>query len=187
MSSYPNQKLYTIHKKIEEGDIFIMLRWEEYCAAAKELSPSALNLYMYLAKNKNGYEFFFSSKDYCQTFNVVDKTYRNAKAELINKGYLREDEKNKVQFSSSAAFKETKESLQEELKRLTGILKVQDESVYNDFLDKVAETKLKEIENEGVYKNEIKKLICFAEDLLKEFAKKDIADLLQGGILIGRL
>ena len=178
MSSYPNQKLYTIHKKIEEGDIFIMLRWEEYCAAAKELSPSALNLYMYLAKNKDGYEFFFSSKDYCQAFGVVDKTYRNAKAELINKGYLREEEKNKVQFSSSAAFKETKESLQEELKRLTGALKVQDESIYTDFLDKVAEAGLKKIENEGIYKSEIKKLISFAADLLKEFARKDISGLL---------
>lgn len=177
MSSYPNQKLYTIHKKIKEGDIFIMLRWEEYCAAAKELSPSALNLYMYLA-NKDGYGFFFSSKDYCQTFGVVDKTYRNAKAELINKGYLREEEKNKVQFSYSAAFKETKESLQEELKRLTGVLKVQDESIYMDFLNKVAEAGLKKIENEGIYKSEIKKLISFVEDLLKEFARKDISGLL---------
>lgn len=178
MPSYPNQKLYTIHKKIEEGDIFIMLRWEEYCAAAKELSPSALNLYMYLAKNKDGYEFFFSSKDYCQTFGVVDKTYRNAKTELINKGYLREEEKNKVQFSSSATFKETKETLQKELMRLTGLLKIQDENVYNDFLDKVTDAKLKQIDNENIYKNEIKKLICFVEDLLKEFARKDINNLI---------
>lgn len=178
MISYPNQKLYIVNKKIEEGDVFIMLKWEEYCAAARELSPSALNLYMYLAKNKDGYEFFFSSKDYCQTFNVVDKTYRNARNELINKGYLKEEEKNKVQFSSSAAFKETKESLQEELKRLTELLKLQGEDIYLDFYEKIKEAKLKTIENENIYKIEIKKLISFAEDLLKEFARKDIADLL---------
>ena len=71
---------------------------------------------MYLAKNKDGYEFFFSSKDYCDTFKVVDKTFRNAKNELINKGYLREESKNRVNFSSSAAFKETKDNLQEKLK-----------------------------------------------------------------------
>lgn len=178
MISYPNQKLYIVNKKIEEGDVFIMLKWEEYCAAARELSPSALNLYMYLAKNKDGYEFFFSSKDYCQIFNVVDKTYRNARNELINKGYLKEEEKNKVQFSSSAAFKETKESLQEELKRLTELLKLQGEDIYLDFYEKIKEAKLKTIENENIYKIEIKKLISFAEDLLKEFARKDIADLL---------
>lgn len=65
MVSYPNQKLYHIRKRIEEGDIFIMLKWEDYTAAARELSPSALNLFMYLAKNQDNYEFYFSSKDYC--------------------------------------------------------------------------------------------------------------------------
>ena len=85
MISFPNQKLYIINKKIEEGDIFIMLKWEDFCRAADELSPSALKLYMYLAKNKDGYEFYFSSKDFCQLFNIVDKTYRNAKNELIAK------------------------------------------------------------------------------------------------------
>ena len=86
MISFPNQKLYIINKKIQEGDIFIMLKWEDFCRAADELSPSALKLYMYLAKNKDGYEFYFSSKDFCQLFNIVDKTYRNAKNELIFKG-----------------------------------------------------------------------------------------------------
>lgn len=178
MVSYPNQKLYFINKKIKEGDVFIMLRWEEYCAAARELSPSALNLYMYLAKNKDGYEFFFSSKDYCQTFDVVDKTYRNARIELMNKGYLKEMDKNKVYFSSSAAFKETKENLQEELKRLSSLLKIQDENIYYDFFEKVKTAGLKEITNENIYKIEIKKLINFAEDLLKEFARKDLSELL---------
>ena len=55
MISYPNQKLFIINKKIEEGDIFIMLRWNDFCMAAEELSHSALKLYMNLAKNKDGY------------------------------------------------------------------------------------------------------------------------------------
>lgn len=178
MISYPNQKLYTINKKIEEGDIFIMLKWDEYCAAAKELSPSALNLYMYLAKNKDGYEFFFSSKDYRETFNVTDRTYRNAKNELITKGYLKEGESNKVHFSSAAAFKETKEMLKNELLRLTEQLKVENFEIYEDFKIKISEAELPKIEDENIYKIKIKKLIAFAEDLLKEFSRKELEDLL---------
>ena len=178
MISYPNQKLYIVNKKIEEGDIFIMLKWEDYCAAARELSPSALNLYMYLAKNKDGYEFFFSSKDYCDTFKVVDKTFRNAKNELINKGYLREESKNRVNFSSSAAFKETKDNLQEKLKELNSKIKLLDESIYNDFLEKVAAANLPKIQDNNIYKVEIKKLISFAEDILKEFSEREISKLL---------
>jgi hypothetical protein len=51
MSSYANQKKYHINKKIEEGDVFVMLSWEQYIQASKELTPSGLKLYMYLAKN----------------------------------------------------------------------------------------------------------------------------------------
>lgn len=178
MTSYPNQKLYIINKKIEEGDLFIMLKWEDYCQAARELSPSALNLYMYLAKNKDGYEFFFSSKDYCSTFNVVDKTFRNAKNELTNKGYLRESSNNKVHFSAKGAFKETKESLKEELTALASRIKIENNSIYEDFMLKVADANLPKIENEYVYKSEIKKLISFAEDILSEFSKKEIENLL---------
>lgn len=178
MLSYPNQKLYIINKKIEEGDIFVMLKWEEYCMAARELSPSALNLYMYLAKNTDGYEFFFSSKDYCNTFKVVDKTYRNAKNELIKKGYLKEGENNKVHFSSCATFKETKEDLILELKRLVGILKTQDDKLFLDFYEVLKDAQLKNIEDENLYKIKIKELISFAESLIKEFTEKEINNLL---------
>lgn len=171
-----NGILIHINKNID-GEIF-EVSWEDYCAAARELSPSALNLYMYLAKNKDGYEFFFSSKDYCDTFKVVDKTFRNAKNELINKGYLREESKNRVNFSSSAAFKETKDNLQEKLKELNSKIKLLDESIYNDFLEKVAAANLPKIQDSNIYKIEIKKLISFAEDILKEFSEREISKLL---------
>lgn len=66
MTSYANQYQCTIHKKInKKKDVFLMLRWEDYTNAGIDLSKSALNLYMYLAKNIDGYTFFLSSKDYC--------------------------------------------------------------------------------------------------------------------------
>lgn len=178
MISYPNQKSYIISKKIEEGDIFIMLKWDDYCAAAGELSPSALKLYMYLAKNKDGYEFYFSSKDFCDTFKVVDKTYRNARNELINKGYLKECEGNRVHFSSCAAFKKTTENLKEELTRLGGIIKAENLDMYTDFCDKILEEKLSTIKDDSLYRYKIEKLISFAEELIKEFARNDIEKML---------
>lgn len=178
MISFPNQKLYIVNKKIEDGDIFIMLKWDEYCKAARELSPSALNLYMYLTKNKDGYEFYFSSKDYCDTFKVVDKTYRNAKNELIKKGYLKENGK-KVNFSSSAAFKETKENLKNELLRLATMIKTSGHTdLYEKIYDLMESANLKSITDDNIYKNEIKKLIQFAEEIIQEFIERDISNLL---------
>ena len=88
MISYPNQKLYIINKKIEEGDLFIMLKWEDYCQAARELSPSALNLYMYLAKNQDKYNFALSSSDFCNWSGLGIAAYRTAFEELEKQGYL---------------------------------------------------------------------------------------------------
>ena len=155
-----------------------MLKWEEYTAAAKELSPSALNLYMYLAKNQDNYNLWFSSKDYCQTFDVVDKTYRNARNELLRKGYLKEGENNHVYFDSSGRYKETKENLISELKEIGSRLKTQDEERYAKLTEVLREANLKEIEDETLYKIEIKKVISFAQDLLVEISQSEIGGLL---------
>lgn len=178
MVSYPNQKLYHIKKKIEEGDIFIMLKWEDYTSAARELSPSALNLYMYLAKNQDDYNFYFSSADYCSTFQVVDKTFRNARKELMNKGYLKEGEKNHVYFDSKGGFKETKESLQEEFKEIASKLKVESETLYSDLKKLTQEKDLPNIEDETLYKIEIRRLISIGSDYLKDCAAAELKKLL---------
>ena len=155
-----------------------MLKWEDYTAAARELSPSALNLYMYLAKNQDNYELWFSSKDYCKTFDVVDKTFRNAKNELLRKGYLKEGENNHIYFDTCGGYKETKENLKEELKDLSERLKIEDASRYSKLIEIMTEAKLKMIKDENVYKIEIKKIISFAKDLLKEISKSEIDGLL---------
>jgi CRISPR/Cas system-associated protein Csm6 len=155
-----------------------MLKWEDYTAAARDLSPSALNLYMYLAKNQDNYELWFSSKDYCKTFDVVDKTFKNAKNELLRKGYLKEGENNHIYFDACGGYKETKENLKEELKNLSERLKIEDASRYSKLIEIMTEAKLKTIKDENVYKIEIKKIISFAKDLLKEISKSEIDGLL---------
>lgn len=167
---------FIIQKVLDNN--FIMLKWEDYTAAARELSPSALNLYMYLAKNQDNYELWFSSKDYCNTFKVVDKTFRNAKAELLRKGYLREGENNKVYFDAAGGYKETKAGLVEELKELGNQLKVEDIERYEKLVEVLTEAKLSSIEDETVYILEIKQVISFAKDLLKEISSSEIEGLL---------
>lgn len=176
--SYANQKKYHIDKKVEEGDIFIMVRWDEYIEASKILTPSGLKLFMYLAKNQDGYEFYFSSKNYCDTFGVTDKTYRNARAELFEKGYLREGENNNVFFSASRAYKETKEKLKLELVELDKKLIEKDPKREIDLKIKVDEAKLKEIRNDTLYIAKVKELITFAKDMLKDIAESEINGLL---------
>lgn len=53
-----------------------------------------------------------------------------------------------------------------------------DESIYNDFFEKVVEANLPKIQDENIYKIEIKKLISFAEDILKEFSEREISNYL---------
>lgn len=178
MVSYPNQKLYHIRKRIEEGDIFIMLKWEDYTAAARELSPSALNLFMYLAKNQDNYEFYFSSKDYCQTFDVVDKTFRNARNELINKGYLKEGDGNHVYFDAKGFQKEGKKELNEKLVELGKILSAKDNDRYNKVYEMLQKANLKEIKDEKLYIIKIKEIISFTEDLIKEISENEFSNLL---------
>lgn len=155
-----------------------MLKWEDYIAAARELSPSGLNLYMYLAKNKDGYEFHFSSKDYCDTFGVVDKTYRNARNELLKKGYLKEGENNHVYFDSKAGYRDTKEGLKKTLLELCNRINCKDESRGEKIKIEMAKADLKNITDEKLYIIEIKKIISFAEDMLKEISEDDYKSLL---------
>lgn len=155
-----------------------MVKWTDYIEAAKNLSPSALNLYMYLAKNQDDYNLWFSSKDYCQTFDVVDRTYRNARSELLKKGYLKEGDDNKVYFDAAGGYKETKENLKEKLTKIGDILSLKSQSSYNELYKEIVKANLREIKDENLYIINIKKLISYGEDLIKEVSATEINNLL---------
>lgn len=155
-----------------------MVKWDDYTAAARELSPSALNLFMYLAKNQDNYELWFSSKHYCETFGVVDKTFRNAKKELIAKGYLKEGENNHIYFDAQGGYKETIEGLKNRIEEVGEALRIADEKAYEDFKKVIFEAKLKEITSEVVYKIKIKELIAFGEESLARIARTEIKNMI---------
>lgn len=157
---------------------YLICNWKDCCIAAKELTISALKLYLYLIKNQNDYNVALNSENYCKTFNVVDRTYRNARNELISKGYLKIGENNKVFFDAAASFKETKENLQKRLQSIGDTLKVENQKLYLDLLLKVSDAKLPQIKNENVYKCKIKECISIGEDYLKDIAASEMSGLM---------
>lgn len=82
-----NSQHIVIHKPTYKT--FMQVNFEEeFVEAYKVLSKSGLGLYMYLAKNKDLYDFDLSRKDFCSKFEVSETTYKNAKKELIAEGFL---------------------------------------------------------------------------------------------------
>lgn len=173
-SSSLSQSNIIDQKQIEEGDVFIMLAWKDFLNATSELSYSAMKLYMYLAKNMDGYEFYLSSKDYTSAFGVTDRTYRNAKAELIQKGYLREEEGKKIIFNTQGIFKETYKSLSDELIKVGDQLRLIDEDAYQDLFAKLKEADLKTITDENLKKLKVKELISYGTEAIKQLTKQSL-------------
>lgn len=91
---------------------------------------------------------------------------------------MKESDNNHVYFNTQPVFKETKEKLQKQLQELGEILRLEDYDNYQKLLLKTSEKHLKEIEDENLYKIEIKDLIQFAELAIKDKASSEIKNLL---------
>lgn len=87
-----NQFLITIRKTPivkGQGQSYLAILSKEWIAASKKLSPSAFQLFLYLADKQNGYENWELSKvAVTKTFGFSDKTYSRAVKELIEERYL---------------------------------------------------------------------------------------------------
>lgn len=176
--SFPNQKMYHIKKKVEEGDIFLMLKWEDCVKAGRELKGAAFNLYLYLAKNKDGYNLHFSTEDFMQTYGVSEKTYRNARDKLFEKGYLKEGDKNHVYFDAAGGFKDTREGLREQIQSIYGRLNLADESRALKLKEEIFEAQLNKIKEDSLYIIKAKEIIAFGEELLNDVSRSEIEGLL---------
>lgn len=178
MSSYANQKFYHIKKQYEEGDIFLMLKWEDCVNAGKELSGTAFNLYLYLAKNNDGYNFYFSPAHFCEMYGVSDRTYRNARDKLFEKGYLKEGDNNNVYFDTKGGMAETKEGVKERLREVYERLNAMNEEYGLKILKEMKERKLSLIEEDSLYIIKAKEVISFGEDLINELSRSEFEGLL---------
>ena len=91
-------------------------------------------------ENENGWEFNFSPKDFMRSYNVAESTFRNAKRELIDKGYIIEEKNNHFIFYSNPEDSQlSKEDLMKELIRIAERIKEYSEEDYENFKYKAYE------------------------------------------------
>lgn len=79
--------MVTIHRETPKSD-FLGIKNENWQAAARDLGPYALMLYLYFAANANGYTLALSPVAIRQAVGMAQSTYRDQVEKLIAKGYL---------------------------------------------------------------------------------------------------
>ena len=86
-TTYPNQKTVRIHREIARTD-FLGIKNENWQAAARDLRPHALVLYLYLASNADNYTLALSPAAVRESIGMARSTYNDQVQNLIDKGYL---------------------------------------------------------------------------------------------------
>lgn len=85
----PNQKIIKVNKEIcNSNNYYAAINLNALENAAKDLKSGAFKLWVYFAKNQNNFTFALSSKAIEDNFGIKIKQYNNAVQELVEKGYL---------------------------------------------------------------------------------------------------
>ena len=82
-----NQRTVRVHRERATAD-FLGIKNENWKAAARDLSPHALLLYLYLASNADNYTFALSPAAITADIGMPRSTYHDQFKVLVNKGYL---------------------------------------------------------------------------------------------------
>lgn len=98
IKTVPNQKVVKVEKQETKGKIFSQIEMDALEAAGRDLDAGAFKLWVYFAKNQNGYEFALSSKHVEENFGIKIKQYNNAVKTLEEKGYLVNTKGNNYMF-----------------------------------------------------------------------------------------
>lgn len=85
--TYPNQRMINIHRERATTD-FLGIKNDNWMAAARDLSPYALKLYLYLAANADNYTLALSPAALRQSIGMARTTYHDQFMILVDKGYL---------------------------------------------------------------------------------------------------
>lgn len=96
----PNQKVVKVQKQLcNKVNLYATINIEAMEAAAQDLKAGAFKLWVYFAKNQDGFQFALSSRDVLDTFGIKKDQYDSAIKELLNKGYLVETGGNQYIFN----------------------------------------------------------------------------------------
>lgn len=85
--TFPNQRTIIVHREKPTQD-FLGIKNENWMAASRDLGAHALQLYLYLASNKDNYNLALSPAAITEQIGMARSTYHDQFKKLINKGYL---------------------------------------------------------------------------------------------------
>ena len=117
-TTFPHQKSVRIHREVARTD-FLGIKNENWQAAARDLRPYALVLYLYLASNANNYTLALSYAAVHEALGMSRSTYNDQVDNLIFKGYLVHSHGNTYDFF--------------EVPQPRAVVKKNDTSLVNDF------------------------------------------------------
>lgn len=87
MAKFANQKTITTHKP-PSNTLFFQVPQDALFQATKNLTHAALKLWLYCAKNADGYKFDFSPADAKERMGLSASSKDRAIKELVELGYL---------------------------------------------------------------------------------------------------
>lgn len=105
MANYANQRVIKlghmgdiIYRKGDEGAWLQPLRWDPIKNAMNTLNGNAFKLWMYLFSWEGKGKYEFSPANLAKELKMSDEGARNARKELISKGFLVETNMNEMEF-----------------------------------------------------------------------------------------
>lgn len=116
-NTVPNQKVVHVHRDMpdknkKEGN-FLLIKKENWYAANKDLEPYGLQLYLYIAGNRDGFDFALSQDAAEREAGIKKTSYHKYVNLMIEKGYLvpRKENSNIFDFYEVPKRKEDKEAV----------------------------------------------------------------------------
>lgn len=95
----PNQLTATIKREVPSPNKFVKINEDSIAAAMKSLTPVEFQVWMYLAKNKDGVEWEISPQAACNEWGIKVSSFHKAITTLKKAGYLvPKDDKTKTQY-----------------------------------------------------------------------------------------
>ena len=145
----PNQRNVIINRKdaLSSGRQYLAINCDTLAEASRNISGEvAFKLYLYLASNKNGYEFSFSPQHFSNIYGCSIDASRKAFVKLIEANYIINKGNNSFEFFETPQERRPRLDIQPERRSYKGQLFTYKE-VYEELSGELMEEEIKEIWN----------------------------------------
>ena len=145
----PNQRNIIINRKdaLSSGRQYLAINCDTLAEASRNISGEVpFKLYLYLASNKNGYEFSFSPQHFSNIYGCSIDASRKAFVKLIEANYIINNGNNSFEFFETPQERRPRLDIQPERRSYKGQLFTYKE-VYEELSGELMEEEIKEIWN----------------------------------------